>query len=76
MIEFNSLSFKEICQKYPEQAVKILENKQKILYEYQKTINKIDDYLEYRYKSDNKETVKKNIINIIDNLTDELRIFI
>ena len=44
-----------------------------ILTEYQKCVNQIDDYLEYRYKLDNAEKVRKTVLGMIDNLTKSLK---
>jgi len=40
---------------------------------YQKCVNRIDDYLEYRFKMDSKETVVKNVKKMISDLTKELK---
>jgi len=40
--------------------------------QYQKTINKIDDYLEYRYKSHSPDKIKETIMGYIDELTTSL----
>lgn len=47
-----------------------LENE--IIEHYQKCINKIDDYLEYLYKSDDKEKVRKKILSYIDELSEKI----
>lgn len=44
-----------------------------ILDEYQKCVNQIDDYLEYRYKLDNAEKVRKTVLSFIDQLTKSLK---
>ncbi len=44
------------------------------LYLYMHLVNKIDDYLEYRYKSHTAQQVRDNILGMIDTLTKELTI--
>ena len=41
-----------------------------MLAEYQRAINRIDDYFEYRHES---EKDKQHVVEVLDNLTDQLR---
>jgi len=44
----------------------------KILEEYKKCINKIDDYLEYIYRSDTPEEIRNRILHYLSELEDAL----
>ena len=46
---------------------------EEILKIYQKCVNDIDDYLEYRYRFHTAEDVRNNVRDIIDQLTDKLK---
>ena len=48
--------------------------KDEIFSKYEQCINQIQDYLEYRYKSDSKEDVRKKIMSYIDNMSDEVNL--
>ena len=50
--------------------------KDEIFSKYEQCINHIQDYLEYRYTSDDKETVRRKILNYTDNMTDEIKLII
>jgi hypothetical protein len=47
-------------------------NKDKTLEAYQRAINKIDDYFEYRYKFSEQDDNKLFVISVLDELADEL----
>lgn len=46
----------------------------KIFEKYEKCINQIQDYLEYRYALVDREDVRRTVLNYIDNMTDEISI--
>lgn len=43
-----------------------------MLSHYQKCVNKIEDYLEYRYRGDTPDKIKEKIMGHIDELTENI----